>query len=135
MTEGLQSNVSGVMDDPAMKPLKDLSELATRPRQKLAEYALEAEAEERAKREAKLQAADEPVETVEPVDPPPADDTPESSTGGERRRRRRPPSPSRAGIRRSDVRGRPRRVPDSDSATASDSPDPNESRDRVAPEP
>src|SRR6478735_1156311 len=63
MTEGLQSNVSGVMDDPAMKPLKDLSELATRPRQKLAEYALEAEAEERAKREAKQQAADEPVES------------------------------------------------------------------------
>ena len=74
MTEGLQSGVSGVMDDPAMQPLKDLSELATRPRQKLAEYALEAEAEERAKREAKKQAADEPVEppveTVEPVEPP-----------------------------------------------------------------
>lgn len=67
MTEGLSSTVSGVMDDPAMQPLKDLSELATRPRQKLAEYALEAEAEERAKREAAKQAADEPVE-------PPASD-------------------------------------------------------------
>jgi sec-independent protein translocase protein TatB len=63
MTEGFQSNVSGVMDDPSMKPLKDLSELAARPRQKLAEYALEAEAEERAKKEAAKQAADEPVTT------------------------------------------------------------------------
>ena len=65
MTEGMQSTVSGVMDDPAMQPLKDLSELATRPRQKLAEYALEAEAEERAKREAGKQAADEPVESTQ----------------------------------------------------------------------
>lgn len=89
MTEGLQSGVSGVMDDPAMQPLKDLSELATRPRQKLAEYALEAEAEERAKREAAKQAADEPVEPtvaadasvpVDEVDPAaePAGDTPEN---------------------------------------------------------
>ena len=89
MTEGLQSGVSSVMDDPAMQPLKDLSELATRPRQKLAEYALEAEAEERAKREAAKQAADEPVERtgaadagvpVDEIDPAaePAGDTPEN---------------------------------------------------------
>ena len=64
-TEGMQSSVGGVMDDPSMKPLKDLTELAARPRQKLAEYALEAEAEERARKEAAKQAADEPVEPVD----------------------------------------------------------------------
>jgi sec-independent protein translocase protein TatB len=52
MTEGVQSEVRDVMADPSMQPLKELGELAARPRQKLAEYALEAEAEERAKREA-----------------------------------------------------------------------------------
>jgi sec-independent protein translocase protein TatB len=57
MTEGVQSEVRDVMADPSMQPLKELGELAARPRQKLAEYALEAEAEERAKREA-AQAAD-----------------------------------------------------------------------------
>ena len=40
------------MTDPSMQPLKELGELAARPRQKLTEYALEAEAEERAKKEA-----------------------------------------------------------------------------------
>ena len=50
MTEGLQSEVRDVMADPSMQPLKELGELAARPRQKLTEYALEAEAEERAKR-------------------------------------------------------------------------------------
>ena len=63
MTEGFSSGVSDVMDDPAMKPFKELTELAANPRQKLAEYALEAEAEERAKKEAARQAADEPVAT------------------------------------------------------------------------
>ncbi|HTN99310.1 MAG TPA: twin-arginine translocase TatA/TatE family subunit [Microthrixaceae bacterium] len=47
MTEGFQSTVSDITDDPSMKPLKDLGELAARPRQKLAEFAAEAEAEER----------------------------------------------------------------------------------------
>lgn len=51
MSSGLQDQVQGVMDDPAMQPLKELGELASRPRQKLAEYALEAEAEERARAE------------------------------------------------------------------------------------
>ncbi len=69
MTEGFSSGVSDVMDDPAMKPFKELTELAANPRQKLAEYALEAEAEERAKKEAALQSADEPVELVEPALP------------------------------------------------------------------
>ena len=52
MTDGLQSEVRDVMEDPSMQPLRELGELATRPRQKLTEYALEAEAEERARREA-----------------------------------------------------------------------------------
>lgn len=51
MTAGLQSQVSDVMDDPAMQPIKELGEFAARPRQKLAEYALEAEADERSKQE------------------------------------------------------------------------------------
>ena len=73
MTEGFSSGVSDVMDDPAMKPFKELSELAANPRQKLAEYALEAEAEERAKKEAARQAADEPVFEIEPEIEPAAD--------------------------------------------------------------
>ncbi len=59
MTEGVQSEVRDVMADPSMQPLKELGELAARPRQKLTEYALEAEAEERAKREAEQAAAAE----------------------------------------------------------------------------
>lgn len=59
MTEGVQSEVRDVMADPSMQPLKELGELAVRPRQKLAEYALEAEAEERAKKEAQQAAAAE----------------------------------------------------------------------------
>jgi sec-independent protein translocase protein TatB len=63
MTEGIQGDVSSVMNDPAMKPLRELGEFAARPRQKLTEYALEAEAEARAKREQELQdAADAQVE-------------------------------------------------------------------------
>jgi len=57
MTEGLQSEVKDVMDDPSMQPIRELGELAARPRQKLTEYALEAEAEERARREAERAAA------------------------------------------------------------------------------
>ncbi len=72
-TEGMQSSVGGVMDDPSMKPLKDLTELAARPRQKLAEYALEAEAEERARKEAAKQAADEPVDDAATTDATTAD--------------------------------------------------------------
>ena len=63
MTEGIQGDVSSVMNDPAMKPLRELGEFAARPRQKLTEYALEAEAEARAKREQEVQdAADAQVE-------------------------------------------------------------------------
>jgi sec-independent protein translocase protein TatB len=57
MTSGLQGQVKDVMDDPAMQPLRELGELAARPRQKLSEYALAAEAEERAASEAAALAA------------------------------------------------------------------------------
>lgn len=54
MTEGVQAEVRDVMSDPSMQPIKELGELAARPRQKLSEYAMEAEAEERARREASI---------------------------------------------------------------------------------
>ena len=57
MTDGLQSEVRDVMDDPSMQPIKELSEFAARPRQKLTQYALEAEAEERARQESERAAA------------------------------------------------------------------------------
>jgi sec-independent protein translocase protein TatB len=59
MTEGLTSDMKDVIDDPAMQPLRELGELAARPRQKLAEYALEAEAEERARAEREALASTE----------------------------------------------------------------------------
>lgn len=48
MSGDLQSQMGDVMSDPSMQPIRELSELATRPRQKLNEYMLEAEAEQRA---------------------------------------------------------------------------------------
>src|SRR5690606_752910 len=95
MTEGMQSEVRDVMADPSMQPLKELGERAARPRQKLTEYALEAEAEERAKREAAQAAeaaaatdtaeavaateavaeADDPSEASEPTTPADSDVT------------------------------------------------------------
>ncbi|MCB1257592.1 MAG: twin-arginine translocase TatA/TatE family subunit [Microthrixaceae bacterium] len=48
LSSDLQETVNSISDDPAMKPIKDLGELATRPRQKLAQFAAEAEAAERA---------------------------------------------------------------------------------------
>ena len=91
MSSGLQSQVQGVMDDPAMQPLRELGDLAARPRQKLAEYALEAEADERARSErASIDAADtgtgagnaagsaapatEPGASVEPTGTDPGED-------------------------------------------------------------
>jgi sec-independent protein translocase protein TatB len=81
MTEGMQSEVRDVMADPSMQPLKELGELAARPRQKLTEYALEAEAEERAKREA---AAAERQRAEADEDDQAADDqsSPASTTAG-----------------------------------------------------
>ncbi len=58
MTEGVQAEVRDVMADPSMQPIKELGELATRPRQKLSEYAREAEVEERAQREAEAAKAE-----------------------------------------------------------------------------
>lgn len=49
MTSDLSGDMADVINDPAMQPIRELGEFATRPRQKLAEYALEAEAEERQK--------------------------------------------------------------------------------------
>ena len=87
MTEGLQSEVRDVMEDPSMQPLRELGELAVRPRQKLTEYALEAEAEERSRREAAAHAehqvavaeadAQEAAEAQEPAGTPEPADTPE----------------------------------------------------------
>jgi len=83
MTEGLQTQVRDVMDDPSMQPLRELGEFAARPRQKLSEYALEAEAEERSKAEkASLEATPDPspaspaTTDVAPADPGPADPGP-----------------------------------------------------------
>lgn len=82
MTSGLQGQVRDVMDDPAMKPLKELGEFAARPRQKLSEYALEAEADERAKAEKESLVASEAVADPDPPETPqntrantPGDDT------------------------------------------------------------
>ncbi len=61
MTSGMQSQVQDVIDDPAMQSIRELGEFAARPRQKLAEYALEAEAEARSLAEqAERTAAAEP---------------------------------------------------------------------------
>lgn len=48
-TSNLSGDMAEVINDPAMQPIKELGEFAARPRQKLTEYALEAEAEERQK--------------------------------------------------------------------------------------
>jgi len=50
MGESLRDEMGDVIDHPTMEPIKQLGELAANPRQKLAEYAMEAEAEERRKR-------------------------------------------------------------------------------------
>lgn len=47
LTENLQEEMKDVVDDPSMGPIKEISEFAARPREKLAEYAAEAEAEAR----------------------------------------------------------------------------------------
>ena len=82
MTSGLQDQVKDVMDDPAMQPLRELGEFAARPRQKLSEYAFEAEAEERAKAErASLEAAATAAPSPEPAAlPDPAPDAGPTAT-------------------------------------------------------
>jgi sec-independent protein translocase protein TatB len=49
MTSEWTGDMQEIVNDPAMQPIRELGEFAVRPRQKLAEYALEAEAEERSK--------------------------------------------------------------------------------------
>lgn len=82
LTSDLQETVESISDDPSMKPLKDLGELATRPRQKLAEYAREAEAEERAERIARereeMDRAQRELEAAGTDGPP--DDVPDPDT-------------------------------------------------------
>lgn len=73
MSEGLQSTVNDISSDPSMKPLKDLGELAARPRQKLAEFAAEAEAEERAQRRLEERARMEAEQAQAALDAPSGD--------------------------------------------------------------
>ena len=75
------------MADPSMQPLKELGELAARPRQKLTEYALEAEAEERAKREARI--AEQQADEADGPPTPPDADEPSADAAPRRRGRRR----------------------------------------------
>lgn len=74
MSSDLTGDMSDVINDPSMKPIRELGELATRPRQKLAEYALEAEAEERQRRtdKALADAAREGVQDYVPEEGPAA---------------------------------------------------------------
>ena len=80
MGESLRDEMGDVIDHPTMEPIKQLGELAANPRQKLAEYAMEAEAEERRRRaEAESVAAvpddvDGPHVTEEPSSEPVADE-------------------------------------------------------------
>ena len=46
-SQSMSGDMQGMINDPSMQPIRELGEFASRPRQKLAEYALEAEAEER----------------------------------------------------------------------------------------
>jgi sec-independent protein translocase protein TatB len=66
----LSGDMGSVMNDPAMQPIRELGEFAVRPRQKLAEYALEAEAEERAKAAAKALEESADDDSQDSKDPP-----------------------------------------------------------------
>ena len=50
MGENLRDEMGDVLDDPSMEPIKELGELAARPREKLAAYAAEAQQEEQERR-------------------------------------------------------------------------------------
>jgi sec-independent protein translocase protein TatB len=88
MTSGVESQVRDVIDDPAMQSIRELGEFAARPRQKLAQYALEAEAEARAQAApveppavdlpaAEAPAVEAPTAEALPVDPAPVTSAPE----------------------------------------------------------
>ena len=72
-TSNLSGDMAEVINDPAMQPIKELGEFAARPRQKLTEYALEAEAEERQKASAARSS------TQTPTDPEGSADKPEAT--------------------------------------------------------
>lgn len=85
MTSDLSGDMADVINDPAMQPIRELGEFATRPRQKLAEYALEAEAEERQK--ATSEAATSGDEEAAPADDQATDEAdpdPEPDDGTDR---------------------------------------------------
>lgn len=85
MTSDLSGDMADVINDPAMQPIRELGEFATRPRQKLAEYALEAEAEERQK--ATSEAATSGDEEAAPADDQATDEAdpdPEPDDGADR---------------------------------------------------
>jgi len=57
MTTNLQSEVREVLDDPAMKPIREVGEFVAAPRKKLIEYATAAEAEADAAKQVAADAA------------------------------------------------------------------------------
>ena len=65
MTGNLQSEVREVLDDPSMKPIRDLGEFAAAPRKKLVEFATAAEAEANVAK----QVAEDAAELVEDTPP------------------------------------------------------------------
>ncbi|MGI9577756.1 MAG: Sec-independent protein translocase subunit TatA/TatB [Microthrixaceae bacterium] len=73
-TSNLSGDMADVINDPAMQPIKELGEFAARPRQKITEYALEAEAEERQKTAAEQDTAGTAANAT--VDPEDADSLP-----------------------------------------------------------
>jgi sec-independent protein translocase protein TatB len=83
MTSGMQSQVQDVIDDPAMQSIRELGEFAARPRQKLAEYALEAEAEARslAEQAERTAAAESGATSGDAAPGSTVDETPDSTSG------------------------------------------------------
>ena len=70
LSTNLTGDMSEVMNDPAMQPIRELGEFAARPRQKLAQYAFEAEAEARAEQAAQVAAGIvEPPATGDATEP------------------------------------------------------------------
>ena len=57
LTQNLQTEMRDVLDDPMMKPIKDLGEFAAQPRRKITELAMAAEAEAQAEAAAAREAA------------------------------------------------------------------------------
>jgi sec-independent protein translocase protein TatB len=84
MAANLQAEMRDVVDDPAMKPLRDLGEFAAQPKRKLAEFALAAEAEMSQEQAEAIMAQADEVAVSEGEAAAPDDDLVESlSTEGE----------------------------------------------------